>query len=213
MSFRILKSLYGKDIILDEDDFEYYSKWNWGINSSGYARRTHYDPATKKQRTLLLHKDITKTDKNNKIDHINRNKLDNRKQNLRVVSQSVNCHNQVFKKRTINTNIPYAGVDIDHAIKIKKYFTVINVQGVKFNFGGQETAEEAAKIYDCAALYFFGQKTRLNYLVDLNTDRDTLYKTLHSLLLYRYNNPLSNLRVRNSAKKQLEILNNFNNNT
>lgn len=75
-------------VIIDKDDKEYLSKFKWCIGSNGYPQ-TMIDRKPKRMHELLLEKNIQMV-----CDHINRNKLDNRKQNLRLVSQTINCLNR-----------------------------------------------------------------------------------------------------------------------
>lgn len=202
---KTLKSLNNKDIILDDSDYEYYSSWNWGINSSGYARRTHYDRATKKQRTLLLHKDITGTDRTQEVDHINGNRLDNRKSNLRVATKNSNIQRKATK-RSIFTTIPYLGIEPDPKAKELIYYVRITYKGVRFNFGGYSDPKHAAMIYDAAALFIYGEYSRLNFEANRNKDRGALKSLLLSILEKRMGAVSSNSIVRTAAAKQFKIL-------
>ena len=92
--------------IVDDDDFVIYSKWHWAVNNNGYVRRTltikHAGKKTK-YKTLYLHRLIINcpTGHEFEIDHINRDKLDNRKSNLRLTSSSLNKYNSgIFKNNT-----------------------------------------------------------------------------------------------------------------
>jgi hypothetical protein len=206
MDYCILKSLYDDDILLDAEDYEYYKKWNWGINSSGYARRTHYDPLTKKQRTLLLHKDITCTDRSQTIDHINGNKLDNRKCNLRITSNSNNIQRKRYTKRAVFINLSFIGIEPDPKAKQDRYYVRITKNGLRFNFGYYFNPEEAAAVYDKAAMFFYDEYSRLNYKYNTRPSREQLKAELEIILYNRAVNYKSNSMTKKSALKQLEIL-------
>ena len=78
----------GAIAIVDDEDYPILSRLTWYISDSGYAVT---DTPVKH---LKMHKLIIGPIKSKTvIDHINRNKLDNRKSNLRVVSHSVNINN------------------------------------------------------------------------------------------------------------------------
>ena len=79
----------------DEKDFELIGKWKWWIDKDGYARR--WTPQVNWKRTnILMHREILGLGKQDKIyiDHINRNKLDNRRSNLRIATKSQNGLNR-----------------------------------------------------------------------------------------------------------------------
>ena len=77
---------------IDKDDYPQVSahKWSLAIHSNDIrvvANERGMD-------RIGLHQFIlNNNDKNNVIDHINRNPLDNRKENLRIVSRSINSTN------------------------------------------------------------------------------------------------------------------------
>jgi len=86
-------------IFIDANDFEKISKFGLHLSSHGYVR------ATKQYKTIYLHRLIMNPPDNMKIDHINGNKLDNRKSNLRICEQKQNCLNKKIGKRN-KTGVP-----------------------------------------------------------------------------------------------------------
>lgn len=85
----------GQEIIVDREDYDFLNQWSWKVNNSGYAYRTiRAKEDGKKWKTILMHRLICCAEKNEEIDHINRNKLDNRKSNLRIVAHWENSHNR-----------------------------------------------------------------------------------------------------------------------
>ena len=76
------------NILLDKEDIPKVQKLHWRLNEKGYVIAS-----TKKHKTIKLHNFILERDTSNQkitCDHINRNKLDNRKENLRIISHLEN---------------------------------------------------------------------------------------------------------------------------
>lgn len=77
------------------------------------------------------------------LDHINGIKTDNRIENLRVCTTSVNCLNQVGPRT--NNKLGYQGV---HQVKkTGRFRACCNLQGTKHHLGVFATAEEAFAAY------------------------------------------------------------------
>ena len=92
------------------------------------------------------------------IDHINGDKLDNRRSNLRIVTHQQNAFNQ--KRRITNTSgyIGVSGVkDSDN------YEAYIHLHGHKHHLGVFDSARNAARTRDCVAKLVFGEYARLNF--------------------------------------------------
>lgn len=69
--------------IVDDEDFEWLNQWKWRTHSKGYVVRMV--GGRKDAHMIYMHRLINKTPRGMETDHINRNKLDNRKCNLRSV--------------------------------------------------------------------------------------------------------------------------------
>jgi hypothetical protein len=105
----IVGKLYKKDMpikfIFDKDDEEKVKSRFWHCTSAGYISSSQYIDG--KERQLLLHRlvmnklDFPGKGATESVDHINRNPLDNRKENLRIISQTEQNLNQKKKPRNI----------------------------------------------------------------------------------------------------------------
>lgn len=82
----------GKSFYIDKEDFEFVSNNYWH-----YLKDDYYLKSTKHG---LMHRAIMKDvlEEGMQVDHINRNRLDNRKINLRVVTQQENLQNKSVYK-------------------------------------------------------------------------------------------------------------------
>jgi len=129
---------------------EYVLKHSWYLDSNGY-------PMTYTSRSKTLHRNLFgKQEQGYVIDHINRNKLDNRMENLRVITSRENSYNRT---KNANSNNNYKGV-----IKKKNsYVACISKNGVRREISGFETEEEAAKMYDMMAEELFGEFAGKNF--------------------------------------------------
>lgn len=77
--------------IIDSDDVEKCKKYKWHIKNDG---RNKYAISNGSKRVFLHRLIMNYYDTGMDIDHINRNGLDNRKSNLRIVTRSRNIMNQ-----------------------------------------------------------------------------------------------------------------------
>lgn len=135
----------GTIVLVDDDDLELVSKYKWWIVPQGYAV-TKIKRNDGSRRTIGMHRIILGDPPTPAIDHINRNKLDNRKSNLRACSDSQNCRNKPTIK---GKSSKHRGVSFRRG----RWQVVVRVNGVLKWLGYHKSEEDAAKI---AAPYFEG---------------------------------------------------------
>lgn len=87
-------------ILIDVEDLDLLKTYSWYISSRGYA-------CTRINNKLVYMHRLLMNPQNLQVDHINRNKLDNRKTNLRVVTNQQNHFNMGINK---NNKSGYTGI-------------------------------------------------------------------------------------------------------
>lgn len=130
----------GTDLLalVDDADFETYSKWKWKISARGYVCRTKKQAnKTPKCTTVYLHKEILGIGTGVIGDHRDRNPLNCQRDNLRVASKSKNAWNAKITKNKRHSR--FKGVTFLNNVKLWY------VKGVS---GGFLHEEDAAKAYD-----------------------------------------------------------------
>lgn len=84
----------GKFALVDDEDFEQLNKWSWKLSTNGYAIRCPSNGKNEnggyKYTTVRMHRVVMKTPRHLEADHINANRLDNRKSNLRNITKREN---------------------------------------------------------------------------------------------------------------------------
>lgn len=138
--------------LVDDEDFEYLSKFTW------YAHTTGYVTTSIKGKTILMHRFIMQPKKNFIIDHRNRNKLDNRKINLRICSQSQNLS---YKIKSEGTTSIYNGVHYDK--DRNKWSATIKINKSNVFIGRFDKQRHAAIARDIWAKELHGEFARLNF--------------------------------------------------
>lgn len=142
----------GLYLLVDEADFDIVSPFSWFLGSHGYA--------CSKQNTVLAHRLILDNPSGKEIDHINGDKLDCRRTNLRIVTRQQNSLNKA--KHKDNTS-GYKGV---HWFKRdKKWQAQICNAGKRYHLGYYKDIREAAKAYNNAAKKLHGNYAILNEVV------------------------------------------------
>lgn len=112
------------------------------VNNSGYCFFTKKIDGKRKH--ISLHRYLMNAPDNMEVDHINFDKTDNRKKNLRLVTSSENSFHQKNQK----------GIHVDKRCKVKKYFAIIYVNYKQIYLGhfasynqALKKRKEAEKIY------------------------------------------------------------------
>jgi len=150
MTSKVLIIIIGdQQILIDKKDLKGIDLSNLRITDGGYVVVGGE----------YLHRIIMKPPVNMQIDHKNKNKLDNRRCNLRVCTNSENCMNR--GKTRINTT-GYKGVNKDKRRKRKNYRARITANNKTYYLGSFEKPEEAGAAYKKAAKQRHGEFARTN---------------------------------------------------
>lgn len=87
--------------LVSDEDYDYLSQFTWHVSNTGYPQRSERYGLRKENKTksIQMHRDVAKRSGvfNNDIfhDHIDRNKLNNQRKNIRSATRSINGFNRV----------------------------------------------------------------------------------------------------------------------
>ena len=153
---RRLKLTQGKYALLSDEDYEKMSKYKWCAHQYSPGKwRVMRRPAYNDCR--YLHREIVGAEKGQIVDHINRDGLDNRRENLRIVTKQQNSANSKTTSRS-----GYKGVEVRDGV----FRAYISVDGNRFWLGKYPSKKEAAAAYNHIALEWFGKYAYLNDIKD-----------------------------------------------
>ncbi len=133
---RLIPLTQGYWTIVDEEDFLKLMEHKWCVSVYGYAVRKQKG----EKRIIWMHRVINNTPQDLETDHINRNRLDNRKSNLRTCTTRENQLNKGISKR--NTS----GVNgVCWYKRDKRWVARVWVKRKTIKLGYFHTLEEAKK--------------------------------------------------------------------
>lgn len=160
----------GKFAIVDDEDYPYLSRFHWSMSSKDghdYAIREFF--INKRTFILPMWKLIIATENNKEVIYLNRNSLDNRKDNLKIVPTYIANHAQAKKHRGVyaTPTSKYKGVSYSATYPgKKKWIGNIDCNGKRANKHFL-TEKEAALFYNEKSKEFYGEFAYQNIIKDV----------------------------------------------
>lgn len=146
--YKLIPLTQGKFAMVDNEDFDRVKDINWQFINRGYASSVTVG---------LMHRYIMGAPENLEVDHINHNKVDNRKNNLRIATRPQNTANT---RPRVGSSI-YKGV---HWSTVENIWIARIKHNKKRYYIGSFTDEvECAKARDLKSLSFQGDFAYLNF--------------------------------------------------
>jgi hypothetical protein len=153
IEFPITRGCWTK-ISNEDDDLALYS---WCTTSNGYAHRRK-DGKVQLLHRLILERMLGRTlGRHEYTDHINGDKLDNQRTNLRISNASLNSANRRPPK---HNTCGYKGACYNK--RTKRRLSYIGTLENRRYLGHYDTAEQAARRYDQEAIVMYGEHAQLN---------------------------------------------------
>lgn len=162
IAFMILYDKQGNPIDktkIDEQNIVVINRYKWYLRSDGYVATNNFNGKYMYLHHLIANIKFGEIGDSYWIDHIDRNKLNNTEENLRLVDQSQNMMNKGIMK---NNNSGKVGV---HWSKSNSAWCVmICLYGEHKNLGYFSSFEEAVKERKAAEIKYFGEYRAANEL-------------------------------------------------
>lgn len=146
----------GQIALVDDEDYDFLMQWKWFYNNGGYAVRA--DRSTGKYATVYMHRVVTGATSSQIVDHINRNKLDNQRSNLRFATVRINNQNRPADR---DSTSPFKGVH--WYARDGKWHAQIRAYGRTTHLGYFDNPTDAARAYDERAREIYGPNCFLNF--------------------------------------------------
>lgn len=148
---------HGNRALVDAQDVSLVAGYHWYLVNSGYAFAQCGDGKRIGMHRLIL----GLADDDGRVgDHINRDKLDNRRCNLRAVTYAENNRRRVGGK-PVGASSQFRGVS--WTVSKRRWRAAIKVDYRTKCLGYFRSEEDAARAYDAAARQFYGAFAMLNF--------------------------------------------------
>lgn len=139
------------EVLVDDKDFEWLSKFKWRIFSTNY---NHYAESTINNKNIKMHRLILNAPNGMVVDHKNGKGLDNRRSNIRLATTTQNLANI----QKINSKCGLKGVTYnDKGNRKKCWIARISINNKQKTIGTFLTKEEAGRAYDKEAKKIWGE--------------------------------------------------------
>ena len=136
---------YGKKAVviahtIVDDDMAHLLNHRWVLDKSGYAERW----SSEKRKTIYIHREVLVDHSGGLyVSHLNADKLDNRRENLALVTNSVNGLNPMDGPRRSKVSCRFRGVGFSRAGHPRPWRGRIRINGKAMYTRSCSTPEEA----------------------------------------------------------------------
>lgn len=144
--------------LVDDADMQAVQQHRWFWQPTQRGRGGGYAYTAIKGRTVYMHRLILTAPDGVEVDHANGDGCDNRRQNLRLCSHSLNMANQ----RSAPGVSGYRGVHPTQS-SVRPFTVKLRCGGVDYRAGRFADVIDAAKAYDDLAIKHFGPFASLNF--------------------------------------------------
>lgn len=177
----------GKVAITDVKSFFKFNlgSYTWIADKLGYV--CAWDSLAKKN--VYMHRIVSENDSKLHTDHINRNILDNRCENLRICSAAENNRNADVR---VDNKTGYKNVTLNTGL----YRCMIKINKIKEYFGHYDKKEQAGLAYNIVMKKLFPEFTMFNVIPDGLLTAEEI-EHVHNYVEYR----LKKIEQKNHAKK------------
>lgn len=158
----------GHSAIVDDSDYDPLNNYTWHLGNNGYIKT--FIGGRKNLQCLLMHRLIMNPPDDHEVDHINGDKLDNRRENLRIVTRSQNARNLRRHKRFSSR---FKGVSWNQSRQ--RWEAEITIEHRSIYLGSFASEIQAALAYNHAAIDHFGEFASLN-IISADTTDDVRYR-------------------------------------
>lgn len=149
----------GNKTIIDDESVPLISGYLWRKKYNGYVGAYERGRSRLTAKIVYIHRIILGiTERSISVDHINGDPLDNRKQNLRLATQTQNNANQ---RNQEGCSSKYKGVSFNK--EKNKWNAYINCNHKRYRLGYFNSEFMAAITYDKMAKLLFGEYARCNF--------------------------------------------------
>ena len=142
---------------VSDEDYDSLNKYSWHKDKRGYIS------ANINGKRFQMHRFVVNAQNNEIVDHINRIKHDNRKDNLRILSGNdkdhINACNRGICKNKISSK--YKGVFFH--TKQNKFYVKLVVKGKQYNLGTYDNEIDAAEKFDLYVVHNNLEYIELNF--------------------------------------------------
>ncbi len=143
------KYVNGQSALIDDQDYDNFIESSWSVGNTGYPR------CTRGGIQVFMHDLIMPVIPGMMVDHINQNKLDNQRDNLRYVTKSQNMQNR--PKQTNNTTGSKGVYYFKLGTRVNRWYAKLVVSGKVYQSDYVATKDEAIKLYEQLATKHQGE--------------------------------------------------------